>query len=56
VVINSAGTRAYVLNYVSRSISVVDISNPTAPAVETAAQSTALPAPNTPGAAALLGQ
>ncbi len=55
VVINAAGTLAYVLNYVSRSISVVDISNPTSPSIAASVQATALPAPNTPDATAQLG-
>jgi YVTN family beta-propeller protein len=47
IVINSTGTRAFVGNFVSRSVSVLDISNATAPTVAATVQSTALPAPGT---------
>ncbi len=55
IAINSSGTRAFVHNFVSRSISVVNISNPTAPVVAGTALSTALPAPGSMDATALLG-
>lgn len=55
VAINSAGTRAFVSNFVSRSISNVDISNPTAPAIIGTAQSSALPGPGTIGFIAQTG-
>src|SRR6185295_10615132 len=55
IAINSTGTRAYVFNYISRSISVVDISTPTSPAIVASVQSTALPPTNTADATALLG-
>ena len=47
IAINLAGTRAYVFNFVSRSITNIDISNPTAPAIVGTAQSSALAAPGT---------
>src|SRR5204863_4736552 len=40
---NSAGTRVFVSNFVSRSITAVDISSPTAPVVIGTALSSALP-------------
>ena len=47
IVINSGGSRAYTSNFVSRSVTSVDISAPTAPSILATAQSTALPAPGT---------
>jgi YVTN family beta-propeller protein len=55
IVINTTGTRAYVTNFVSRSVTVVDISNPTAPAIAGTAQSAALPTPGTFDAVVQLG-
>src|SRR5262249_45960872 len=46
IVINSTGTRAFVGNFSSRSVTVLDISNPTAPAVAATVQATQ---PATPG-------
>ncbi len=54
ITINNVGTRAYVANFISRSISVIDISNPT-PTVIGTASSTALPTPGSIEATALLG-
>ena len=53
--INSTGDRAYVFNFVSRSITVVDISNPTAPAIAGTARASDLPAGGTTDAVAHLG-
>ena len=47
IVINAAGNRAFVFNYVSRSVSVIDISNPSAPVIVATTPSTALPVPGT---------
>src|SRR6185369_10696413 len=55
IVINQAGTMAYVTNYVSRSVSSINISNPTSPAIVDTQQASALPLPNTAAATALLG-
>ena len=55
IVIDDDGKRAYVSNFVSRSVTAIDISNPTAPTIEDTALSTALPEPGTTEAAALLG-
>ena len=43
VAINSAGTRAYVMNFISKSITVVNIQNPTAPVIVGTAQSAKVP-------------
>lgn len=43
IAINSTGTRAYVFNFISRSVSTVDISNPTAPQIVRTARASALP-------------
>jgi len=56
IVISSDGTRAFVSNFVSRSVTSVDISTPTAPAILATAQSTALPAPGSVAATAHLGE
>lgn len=45
IAINGDGTRAYVSNFVSRSVSVLDISNPTSPAIVGTALSTSPPRP-----------
>ncbi len=55
LVIDPSGERMYVSNFVSRSVSVVDISNPTAPKIVDTARSTAVPETGTPEATALLG-
>jgi DNA-binding beta-propeller fold protein YncE len=55
IAIDSTGTRAFVHNYISRSVSVVDISNATAPIVVGSALSTKLPKPGTPDAVTQLG-
>jgi len=55
IVIDRNGQRAYVSNFVSRSVTSIDISNPTAPAIADTARSTALPRKNSADATALLG-
>jgi YVTN family beta-propeller protein len=55
IAINNAGTRAYVSNFISRSVSVVDISNPTGPTIVGTGQSSALPIPRTFAATAHRG-
>ncbi len=55
IAINSTGSRAYVNNFVSRSISVVNISSPTAPVIVGTALATPLPGPATIEETALLG-
>src|SRR5439155_3884167 len=55
IVIDDDGKRAYVSNFVSRSVTAIDISNPTAPEIEETQLSTALPTPGTTEATALLG-
>jgi YVTN family beta-propeller protein len=55
IAINSRGDRAYVYNFISRSITIIDISSPLKSAIVGTAQSTALPAPGTREARALLG-
>ena len=52
IAINSAGTRAYVANFVSRNVSVVDL---TADAVIATTQSSDLPAPGSAGETNLVG-
>ena len=47
IAINSAGTRLYSFNFVSRSVSVINISNPTSPSIAGTGQASALPAPAT---------
>ena len=47
IAINSTGTLAFVSNFTSRSVTVINISNPTAPTIAATFQSTALPAPGT---------
>src|SRR5262245_33448424 len=56
IVISSNGNRAFVSNFVSRSVTSVDISTPTAPAILATALSTALPAPGSFAATAHLGE
>ncbi|HYT94505.1 MAG TPA: kelch repeat-containing protein, partial [Gemmataceae bacterium] len=55
IVINSTGTRAYVFSFVSRSITEIDISNPTSPSIISTDRASALPTPGTTDATALLG-
>ncbi len=55
IVINDTGTRAYVYNFVSRSISNIDITNPAAPVIVGTVQASAPPAPGTIGFTAQLG-
>lgn len=55
IVINSAGTRAYVSNFISRSVTIVNISNPTSPAIDSTIASTATPAANTLDSVVQLG-
>jgi len=55
IVIDPDGSRAYVNNFVSRSVTVLDISNPTAPTIVDTVQTTALPAAGSVEATALLG-
>jgi DNA-binding beta-propeller fold protein YncE len=55
VAINGAGTRAYVSNFITRNVTVVDITNPTAPAVIATVQSAKLPPRGSRDAIAQLG-
>jgi YVTN family beta-propeller protein len=55
IAINKAGTRAFVSNFVSRSVSVLDLSNPETPSVIATALSSALPAPGSGDEFAQLG-
>ncbi len=56
IVLNGAGTRAYVSNLVSRSVSVIDIGNATAPTLLSTAKSQKLPKAGTDDAVIALGQ
>jgi YVTN family beta-propeller protein len=56
IVIDPTGQRAYVSNFVSRSITAIDISDPKAPKIAGTARSTDLPKRNSPEATALLGE
>ncbi|PWT94311.1 MAG: hypothetical protein C5B55_02930 [Blastocatellia bacterium] len=56
IVINSTGTQAFTSNFVSRSVTSIDISTPTSPSILTTAQSTALPASGTFAEKAHLGE
>lgn len=47
VAINGAGTRAFVYNFVSRSVTAVNIANPTAPTIIGTTQASPQPAPGT---------
>jgi YVTN family beta-propeller protein len=53
--INSLGTRAFVYNFISRSVTTIDISNPMVPVIIDTARASQLPAPNTLNATAQLG-
>jgi YVTN family beta-propeller protein len=55
IAINAAGTRAYVSNFVTRSVTVLDISNGTAPVIAGTAQSAPLPVVGTQAATVQLG-
>jgi hypothetical protein len=55
IAINKAGTRAFVSNFVSRSVSMLDLSNPDTPTVIATALSSALPAPGSGDEFAQLG-
>jgi DNA-binding beta-propeller fold protein YncE len=55
IVLNSRGSRAYVFNFVSRSISVVDISVPTSPFIVGTARASKQPAPESKAAGVQLG-
>lgn len=56
VVVNGAGTRAYVTNLVSRSVTVIDIENGANPTIVATAASSKLPKPGTEAAEIALGQ
>lgn len=55
IVIDDEGDTAYVVNFVSRSVTAIDISNPTAPKIDFTARTSDLPTPGTTDATALLG-
>lgn len=55
IAINSGGTKAYVFNFVSRSVTEIDISNATSPAISNTFRASALPAAGSVDATALLG-
>ncbi len=55
LVIDAAGTRAYVFNFVSRSVTTIDISNATAPAVLATVRASDLPPAGSVEETALLG-
>ncbi len=55
IAINATGNRAYVYNFISRSITSIDISNPTAPAIAGTALASPLPQPGTSAETAHLG-
>jgi hypothetical protein len=55
IAINAAGTRAFVMNYTSRSVTAIDISNPTMPLIQGTTLSTALPVAGSSDATALQG-
>src|SRR4030095_12578409 len=55
LVLNSRGSRAYVFNFVSRSVSVVDLSVPSSPFIVGTARASKLPAAGTKAAAVQLG-
>ena len=55
IVINAAGTRMWVHNFISRSVTAIDITTPTAPTILDTAQATAPPAPGSPEETAQLG-
>ncbi|HEU4420190.1 MAG TPA: hypothetical protein VFT55_14740, partial [Planctomycetota bacterium] len=55
IVINAAGTRAFVHNFISRSLTAIDITEGTAPAILGTAQTTAPPPPLSAAATRQLG-
>src|SRR5262249_43811660 len=55
IVIDSTGRRAYVSNFVSRSVTAIDITNGTSPVIARTVRSTALPKMNSAEATELLG-
>src|SRR5438132_7213652 len=55
IALNSGGTLAYVFNFISRSVTVVDVSNGAAPIIVATAQASPLPTAGTNDATALLG-
>ncbi|MFN8060553.1 MAG: hypothetical protein U0Q12_15465 [Vicinamibacterales bacterium] len=55
IAIDASGTHAYVANFVSRSITTIDITAPTAPGIVSTVQSSALPSPGTAEATTQLG-
>ena len=55
IAINSTGTRAYVYNFISRSITTIDISNATAPVIAGTAATAVVPAPASAAGVAHLG-
>ncbi|HZN37272.1 MAG TPA: YncE family protein, partial [Planctomycetota bacterium] len=55
IVINAAGTRAFVHNFISRSVTAIDITEGQPPAILGTAQSTAPPAPGSAAATRQLG-
>ena len=55
IAINSTGKHAYVFNFVSRSITDVKITNPTAPQIKRTVRASAKPRRNSPDAVAQLG-
>ncbi|HET6202588.1 MAG TPA: hypothetical protein VFI25_07270 [Planctomycetota bacterium] len=55
IAINSNGSRAYVFNFISRSVTAIDISTPTAPTIVGTALASALPEPGSPEESAHLG-
>jgi YVTN family beta-propeller protein len=55
IAINNNGSRAYVFNFISRSVTTLDLTNPTAPTIIGTAQSARLPTRGTAEAFAHLG-
>ncbi len=55
IVINSMGTRAYVYNFIGRSVTTLDISNATSPTIVDTTSSAPLPMSGTPEGIAHLG-
>jgi YVTN family beta-propeller protein len=53
--ISNSGARVYVFNFVSRSISVVDITNPTAPVITSTVLASKVPKPNSKESIVQLG-
>jgi len=55
IVINSTGTQAYVLNFIERTVTTINISNPTAPSIIGTTPASGLPDPESQDAVALFG-